>query len=64
MTLDKFKYYIGYNNNKLAWFLIGAMTMIFSDNIGRGDGWGALYSVIVIVALYLTQTKDNNVSNT
>jgi len=62
--LTRIKNMFLYGNTKLAYFLIGAMTIIFSDNIGRGDGWGAFYSVIVIVALYLTQTKDGNVSNT
>jgi len=57
--LTKIKNMFLYGNTKLAYFLIGAMTIIFMDDFTRGDYYGMLYSAISITALYITERIPN-----
>lgn len=59
MTLDKFKAIIQYGNTKVAWFIIGAMTMVLLDDLTRGEWVGALISVVVIAVNYVLDRNQN-----
>jgi hypothetical protein len=53
--LERIKNIFMYGNTKLAYFLIGAMTIIFMDDFSRSDYYGMFYSAISITALYITE---------
>jgi len=57
--MNKLKTVIMYGNTKVAYFMIGAMTMITIDYFGRGDWFNTALGVVIVSVFYFTERDAN-----
>jgi len=58
--MNKIKPIIMYGNTKVAYFMIGAMTMITIDYFSRSDWFNVVLGIVIISVFYITE-RDANV---